>query len=121
LEVGRLLVESASLDDPAVVGADRADEEGAAVGLATNLLLLLLLLFLLLMGMFSRPRTSSKFAPMLESKPSAESSSDFDLTFGIFAFWDSSSWRGGLWERFDDLEDDDLCLLDLSLTSFNSL
>jgi len=58
---------------------------------------------------------------MLESKPSAEFSSDFDLIFGILAFWASSSVRWGLWERLDDLEEDDLCLLDLSLAGFDSL
>jgi len=120
--VGRLLVEKASLDDPVdAVGFDKAAEDGAVAGLEGNLLLLPPLLFLLLMGMLSRPRTSSKLAPMLESKPSAEFSSDFDLIFGILAFWASSSVRWGLWERLDDLEEDDLCLLDLSLAGFDSL
>lgn len=59
-----------------------------AVGVAVGALLGvfgLLDVFLPLIGMLSIPRTSSKFAPMLESKPSAEvlsscsTSSDFDL------------------------------------------
>lgn len=66
-----------------VAGADGA-EVGALLGV-----LGLPAIFLPLIGILSIPRTSSKFAPMLESKPSAEvlsfcstaSGFDFDLCF----------------------------------------
>lgn len=93
MDVGRLL-EKASLEGAA--GATGVDKDKPEVDILAEDLVLPLLLFLLLMGMLSMPRTSSKLAPMLESKPSAESSSDFALVFGILALLDSSSGRGGL-------------------------
>lgn len=66
------------------LAAFAAGAVGVAVGALLGVLGLLDV-FLPLIGMLSIPRTSSKFAPMLESKPSAEvlsfcsTSSGFDL------------------------------------------
>lgn len=66
------------------LAAFAAGADGVAVGALLGVLGLLDV-FLPLIGMLSIPSTSSKFAPMLESKPSAEvlsfcsTSSGFDL------------------------------------------
>lgn len=105
----------------------RPAELGALLGV-----LGLLLIFLPLIGMLSIPSTSSKFAPMLESKPStaavvsllsffsspAASDFDLDLCF-LFLGW-SPSGRSGVRVRFDDFDEDeeaDLCLSDLTLVT----